>query len=183
MAATPKCACATGKMGTAMILFVTTSSRARECANALEARLHTKVHVAHSVPRALTMLQSDGYDALLIDESFIEVDDAAREALLDRSGLAMPIYVNLALHCTDRIVREVGAGLMRKQAEHIGARRMAQSLLRSELRCDLTGILLSSELVLRDSGLSPEVAVRIHSVHQLAERMRSRLEGPPTQSQ
>ncbi len=159
-----------------MILFITTSSRAHECATNLESRLHLKVQVAHSVPRALAMLQSTGYDALLVDESLVEIDDLAIDALLQHSGLAMPIYVNLALHATDRIVREVGAGLSRKEAEHMGARRMALNLLRSELKSDLTGILLSSELALREGGLSDGIADRIQSVHQLAQRMRSRLE-------
>ena len=159
-----------------MILLVTTSSRAKECAAALERGARRKVQVAHSVARAVSLLQSSEYDALVVDESLVEIDDCAIDTLLHHAGLAMPIYINLGLHCTERVVREVHAGLLRKEAERLGALRRAENLLRSELRGDITGILLSSELALRDSGLAPQVAEKINSVHELAERMRARLE-------
>ena len=71
------------------------------------------------------------YEVLLVDESLAEIDDTAIDGLLNRAGLAMPIYVNLGIHRTERIVREVQAGLVRKQAEHIVAKLSAQRLLRS----------------------------------------------------
>ncbi len=90
----------------------------------------------------------------------------------------MPIYINLGLHRTERLVREVLAGLMRKHAEHLGAKRSAITELQSQLRGDLTGILLASELALRESSIPPRVADRINSVHRLAIQIRTRLEVP-----
>jgi hypothetical protein len=157
-------------------LLITTSSRAKECAVALEQNTRQKIQLANSVGRALAMLQSKEYEALIVDESLVEIDDTAIDALLNHAGLAMPIYVNLGLHRTERVVREVQAGLMRKQAEHLGAKRSAASLLRSELRDDVTGILLASELALREAVIPPRIAEKVHSVHKLAEQIRSRLE-------
>ncbi len=159
-----------------MILLVTTSSRAKDCAAALEQEVRQKVVLANSVSRALARLQSAEFDALVVDESLVEIDDSAIDALLNHAGMAMPIYINLGLHRTERVVREVQAGLIRKHAERLGARRSAVSELQSQLRCDVTGILLASELALRESSLPPLVADRINSVHKLAEQMRSRLE-------
>ena len=159
-----------------MILLVTTSSRAKECAAALEQSARQKVCLANSVARALARLQESEYDALIVDESLVEIDDSAIDALLNHAGMAMPIYINLGLHRTERVVREVQAGLMRKHAERLGAQRSAVTELQSQLRCDVTGILLASELALRESSLPPRVADRINSVHKLAEQMRSRLE-------
>jgi signal transduction histidine kinase len=159
-----------------MILLVTASSRAKECAAALETSARQKVDVAHSVSRALAKLQQTEYDALVVDESLVEIDDGAVNALLNHAGMAMPIYINLGLHRTERLVREVIAGLMRKHAEHLGARRSAITELQSQLRGDLTGILLASELALRESSIPPRVADRINSVHRLAEQIRTRLE-------
>jgi hypothetical protein len=158
-----------------MILLVTTSSRAKECASALEQSARQKVDIANSVTRALAKLQSTEYEALVVDESLVEIDDSAIDALLNRAGMAMPIYINLGLHRTERIVREVEAGLTRKHAEQIGARRSALTELQSQLRGDLTGILLASELALRESSVPAGVAERIHSVQKLAEQIRSRL--------
>jgi hypothetical protein len=159
-----------------MILLVTASSRAKECASALETATQQKVHHAGSVSRALLKLQEREYEALVLDESLAEADDAAVSALLDHANMAMPIYINLGLHRTERLVREVLAGLSRKCAEHIGAKRSAITELQSQLRGDLTGILLASELALRDTSIPPRVADRITSVHRLAEQIRIRLE-------
>jgi hypothetical protein len=159
-----------------MILLISTSSRARDCAAALEHYTGQKIQVASSVARGLAMLQAREYEVLVVDESLAEIDDSAIDMLLNQAGLAMPIYVNLGIHRTERIVREVQAGLVRKQAEHLVAKRSAQRLLRSELRGDITGILLASELALREAELSPQIAVRINSVYKLAEQIRSRLQ-------
>ena len=161
-----------------MILLITASSRAKECAAALETSARQKVDLAHSVARALAKLQRTGYDTLVIDESLVEIDDSAVNALLNHAGMAMPIYINLGLHRTERLVREVIAGLARKHAERIGAKRSAITELQSQLRGDLTGILLASELALRESAIPPRVADRINSVHRLAEQIRTRLEVP-----
>ena len=143
---------------------------------ALETWARQKVNLANSVSRALLRLHDGEYDALVIDESLVEVDDAAVSALLNHAGLAMPIYINLGLHCTERLVREVIAGLSRKHAEHLGAKRSAITELQSQLRGDLTGILLASELALREASIPPRVADRINSVHRLAVQIRTRLE-------
>lgn len=161
-----------------MILLVTASSRAKECAVALQAGARQKVELASSVSRALLKLQQADYDALVIDESLVEIDDTAVTALLNHARMAMPIYINLGLHRTERLVREVMAGLMRKHAEHLGAKRSAITELQSQLRGDLTGILLASELALREASVPPRVAERINSVHRLAEQIRTRLEAP-----
>lgn len=158
-----------------MILLVSTSSRAKDCAVALEQSTKQKIQLAPSVSRAYAMLQAREYEVLLVDESLAEIDDTAIDGLLNRAGLAMPIYVNLGIHRTERIVREVQAGLLRKQAEHIVAKLSAQRLLRSELRGDVTGILLASELALRDAAIPSHLADRINSVHKMAEQIRSRL--------
>ena len=161
-----------------MILLITASSRAKECAAALETSARQKVDLAHSVSRALAKLQQTEYDALVVDESLVEIDDAVANALLNHAGVAMPIYINLGLHRTERLVREVTAGLMRKHTERLGAKRSAMTELQSQLRGDLTGILLASELALRESSIPQRVADRINSVHRLAEQICTRLEVP-----
>jgi hypothetical protein len=143
----------------------------------LEQNTRQKVAVAASVSRALAKLQDEEYEALILDESLVEIDDSAVDALLNHSGTAIPIYVNLGLHRTERVVREVQAGLMRIHVERLGAKRSALTELQGQLRGDVTGILLASELALRESSLPPRVADRINSVHKLAEQIRTRL-GP-----
>ena len=159
-----------------MILLVTTSSRAREYAAAIEHGTGHQAHPASTVTQALSKMRVADYDLLLIDQSLLEADGRALDTLLNHCATAMPVYVNLALHSSERITREVQVALRRTQEERLVAERTAGKLLRNELRGEVTGILLNSELALRHSGLAPEIAEKILSVRQLAEKMRSRLE-------
>jgi CheY-like chemotaxis protein len=159
-----------------MILLVTTSSRARECAAALEQGTGHKTHVASSVPQAVTKMQAAEYDGLAIDQSLLESDFRALDTLLNRCGIAVPLYVNLALHSNERVAREVQVALRRAEKEKLMATRTAEQLLRNQLRSQVTGILLNSELALRQKSISPDVAEKVRSVRELAEKMRSQLE-------
>ena len=160
-----------------MILLVTTWSRGRECAaRAMERRDRTrKTHLAASVPQAVSKMQAAEYEALVIDESLLESDSRALDTLLNRCGIAVPLYINLALHSSDRVVREVQVALRRSEEEKQLAMRSVEQVLRNQLRDEVTGILLNSELALRQTPLAPEVAVKIQSVRELAEKMRSHL--------
>ncbi len=159
-----------------MILLVTTSSRAKECAAALEQGTGHKTHVASSVPQAVSKMQAAEYEGLAIDQSLLESDFRALDTLLNRCGMAIPLYVNLALHSTERVVREAQVALRRTEQEKLMATRTAERVLRNQLSSQLTGILLNSELALRQKSISAEVAQNIRSVRELAEKMRSQLQ-------
>ena len=96
-----------------MIMLVTTSPRARECAAAMEQATHQKTEIAASLARAVERLQSNDYDLLVLDESFNHTEIGGVNLLLSHAGPAMPVYVNLALHGTERVAREVQSGLAR----------------------------------------------------------------------
>lgn len=159
-----------------MLVLVTTSSRSKECSAAIEQVTHHTVQIVGSVARAVRLLQSQEFEALILDESFVQTENGGVELLLSNAGLAVPIWVNLALHGCDRVAREVQAGLLRFVREKLAAMRSAESLLRNELHGEVTSILLSSELALRDPAVSGATAERLQAVHDVAERMRSRLE-------
>ena len=159
-----------------MILLVTTSSRAKECAAAMERGTGHKTHIVTSIPAAVSKLEAAEYEGLAIDQSLLESDFRALDTLLNHAGMAMPLYVNLALHSTDRVVRETQVALRRAEQEKSLALRSARRLVSSQLRGEVTGILLNSELALKQKSLPVEIAEKIQSVKDLAEKMRSRLE-------
>ncbi len=162
-----------------MVILVTTSPRARECAAAIEQTTHQKTQIATSLARAVDCLQAHDYDALVLDESFNHAEIGGVNLLLNHAGLAMPIYVNLALHGMERVTREVQNGMLRFVREKLAAMRSAENVLRSLLRGEVTAILLNSELALREPSLSQGIAERIQIMHDLADRMRLKLEGTP----
>ena len=56
------------------------------------------------------------------------------------------------------------------------ATHSVQRVLRNQLRNEVTAILLNSEMALRQQPLAPDVAEKIKSVRQAAEKMRSQLQ-------
>jgi CheY-like chemotaxis protein len=160
-----------------MILLVTTSPRAREAAAAVEQGTGHKTHLASTVPQALSRLQAAEYDCLAVDQSLLEVDFRALDTLMNRCGMAMPAYINLALHSVEREVREITVALRRQESERLLAMRSAERTLSNQLRGNLTGILLNSELALRQKSISADVAEKVQAVRELAEKMRDQLGG------
>ena len=155
-----------------MILLVTASSRAPEYAAALEQGTGQKTDVAGSVPQAVTRLRNAEYEALAIDQSLLETDFRALDTLLNHSGTAMPIYVNLSLHGSERVVREAQVALRRSEKEKRVALRTVERDLRNQLRGEVTGILLTSELALRHPAIPAEVAAKLQLVQDMAQKMR-----------
>ena len=119
----------------------------------------------------------------MLDESFNQTEIGGVNLLLNHAGVAMPIYVNLALHGTERVTREVQNGMQRFVREKLAAMRSAENVLRNVLRGEVTAILLNSELAMREPSLSEHIAARIEVMHDLAETMRLRLEKTWTRGQ
>jgi len=159
-----------------MILLVTGSSRGQECAAAIEQKTHQKLQIAASLNQAVGLLQAHEYDVLVLDESFQQLEAAAESMVTTHAGMAVPIYVNLSLHGAERVALEVNRGLQRLVEERLASMRAAENLLRNELRGEVTAILLNSELALRERPLSPGVAQKLQIMHDLATKMRQRLE-------
>lgn len=162
-----------------MILLVTASSRAKECAAAIEQKTHIKTQIASSLSKAVAGLETHDYDTLVLDESFQQVENGIEGLVTSHAGMAVPIYVNLALHGTERVALEVNCGIQRLASERLASMRAARNDLRSELRGEVTAILLNSELALRERSLPPSAVEKLRVVHELAERMRQKLETAP----
>jgi hypothetical protein len=160
-----------------MIILVTGSSRAEECAAAIERKTHQETVVVNSVPRVIECLQQHDAEALVIDESFQQVESGIDNLVAAHSGMAVPIYVNLSLHGADRVAVEVSCGLQRLVQERLLSMRAAAGELRNQLRGEVTAILLNTELAMRESPLPMGASDKLRAVYEMAERMRQKLEG------
>jgi hypothetical protein len=159
-----------------MILLVTSSNRRAECGAALEAVIGESVEVCETVRKAASMLRSNEYSAVVMDDPMVEVESEALDALLNNVGLAVPVYVNLAVSNAERVARELRLALRRNRESRMIAVRAAESQLRSEIRDAVTGILLSTELAMRTPELPSDALEKLSAVCQLASNIRSRLE-------
>ncbi len=159
-----------------MILLVTTSQRASECAAALHAATGEGIVVAESLARAATLLRTECYLAVVLDQFLLEAEPQEAETTLEHMGTAIPVQVNLAISGMERLVREVRAAMQRRQREEVRARHAAIGRLHSELNGTVTALLLSSELALATPGLPGAAAEKLESVHELVKKLRRQLE-------
>ena len=159
-----------------MILLVTPSERASECAAALTEATGEEIVVAESLARATTLLRAECYLAVVLDQYLLETEPYEAGTTLEHLGTAIPVQVNLAISGMERLVREVRAALQRRQREVVRARQAAVGRLHSELNGTVTALLLSSELALETPGLPAAAAEKLESVHELVKKLRRQLE-------
>jgi signal transduction histidine kinase len=159
-----------------MIMMLTSSPRAQECADALQKACDEQVHVVTSVRSAMAQLRTREFTVLVIDQNILDPDPLAIETMLRHSQTAIPVYVNFALYGAERVLREVQVALRRAQTEKVAAMRAATTAVRNELRNALTGILMSSELALAVPSVPDAAQAKMRSVYELAQSMRKQLD-------
>lgn len=159
-----------------MILLVTSSTRASECAAAIERATSERTQICPKLSLAARSLRSAECSAVVIDQNLLEADPAAADVVLNEAETAIPVFVNFAICGMDRVLRDVRSALQRREGERVRAVREAEANLRSQLTEALTGILLSSQLAMEVPAVPAAAQARLRSVYQLAMSIRQRLE-------
>lgn len=160
-----------------MIVIVSAAANARECALALEKQTGERCVYSSSLRECVHKLQSQEFSAVVLDQMLVDSSSGSIDMLWKHAGGGIVVAVNFAINGSDRVVREVRAALRRREVERATARSAAQARLRNELTGAVTGILLSSELALKEPELPAPVASKLRSVRELAMQMKERL-GP-----
>ena len=142
---------------------------------ALQKSFSNRLEGVGTIRSALSRLRQKEFSAIILDQNLLDSDPAALETMVQHFGRATPVYVNLALHSTERVVREVRLALARRDVEQAIAAQAAAATLGNELRNAVTGILLSSRLALQSTSLPDDAQTKLRTVCELAESMRSRL--------
>ena len=160
-----------------MILLVTSSPRAQECAAALRESTTRPVDVAESLHRAAKYLRTVNYSAVVVDQLLVDAEPVEAEMLAQHMEMATPLYVNFAVSGVERVVRELRLALLRRKKEESNARLSAQQNLRNELKGPITALLLSCEIAMQSPGLPPGAELKLREVNELARNVRSKLAG------
>jgi hypothetical protein len=158
-----------------MVLLITDCAIGPECARLLTAATKVKTDVAPNMRVALTRLREKEYRAVVLDDSMSETSSSQFDVVVKHLGTAVPVFVNFAISAKERVIRDVTTALRRVEAEKQLARRSVEWELRSQLKADLTGILLSAEQALTAEALPAVAEAKLKSVRELAERIRVRL--------
>jgi hypothetical protein len=158
-----------------MILLITPSTRAQECAVAIEQATGQKAAVAANLPLATTLLRAESYDAVLLDQHLIEAEPYESETALAHLGTATAVEMNLAVSGVERVVRAVQSALIRRQRNETNARAAATRTLHGELSDTLTTLLVDCDLASGIPDLPSAAAARLDAVREDAHKLRSQL--------
>lgn len=159
-----------------MILLVTTSQRAPECAEALKQNTGEEVAIADTLHRATALLRAETYRAVVFDQHLLEADPDQVDTAMQHLGTAIPLQMSFAVSGIERVVREVRAALNRRIREQAAARQAAAGLLRSELNGTVTALLLQCELAREAPGMPAAAAEKMQTAYDLILKLRAQLE-------
>jgi hypothetical protein len=155
------------------ILIIAPEPTAEPIAEALRHSLKTAVEVAPHRRAGLAALRRGEFSLVLMEEALAGVDPEGADLLYQNAGSAPLLEVNLAISGAPRIVRQARAALARRAHDHAQARSAAARSLQHELGAALTGMLLESQLALREAP--PPQAARLERLVELARDLRGRL--------
>ena len=158
------------------VLLVSPMADATRTADDLAVALRCSVTVAATYRAGLVALRHQDFSVVVVDDCIAEGNPAAAEMLWRNFGLAVPVQINFAFSSASRLAREVQAAVARREMQQVIALRAAASVLESDLKSTITGLLLQSQLALAEPALSPRLTGKLELVAELASTLRRRLE-------
>jgi hypothetical protein len=155
------------------ILIIAPTLAAEPIADALRSDLDAAVEIAPQRRAGLAALRRSEFSLVLLEESLAELDPRAADLLYQNSATAPVLEINFVISRAPRIVRQVRSALAHRAQDAFEARAAAVVTLQNELSASLTGILLESQLALRDA--SPAQVPKLKHLVDLAGDLRNRL--------
>ncbi len=143
------------------ILLIAPATTAEPVAAALRRSLDAEVEIAPNRRTAIATLRRRDFALVLLEESLSAADPEGADLISQVVGTAPLMEINFVLSNAERIVRQVGATLTRCAQDRAKAHTAATASLHSELNATLTGLLLESELALREALPQQEPKLRI----------------------
>jgi len=159
-----------------MILLITPYQNANDCGLQIQRATREEVKTVDSIRTALAALRAQEFSSVVADENLLECSPGSAEGLVERMQSATPIFLDMACMKPERIAKLVEVAMRRREMQYKSARESAAAELHSELRNELTALLLSSELAMKASNVPPSVTEKLALVLASAKRIRARLE-------
>ena len=155
------------------LLLIAPEEPAARVADALRDTLKMSVDVAVNRRAGLGCLRRGEYALVLLDEAMADADADTADVLYSHAGSAPVLEINFAITGAPRVVRQVKSALARRAHDRAQARAAATADLEHELGASLSGLLLESQLALREAP--PHAAPKLRHLVELAGGLRDRL--------
>jgi CheY-like chemotaxis protein len=164
------------------VLIVTAIDGAENLARALSREADAVVEIARSRRAALARLRRDPVTALLLDTSMSEAEMTTSDMIWQNADGAVPLEINLANLGATGVVRMLRSLLEGREQAVVLGRREAATAVAQELQSTITGLLLQSDMLLREKTISPAMADKVKQVKELTDALRVRLRSASAQN-
>jgi hypothetical protein len=155
------------------ILIIADGATALAVADVLRRELDLAIEIAPNRRAGLAALRRSEYSLLLLEEGLAAADVDTAELLYEKALTAPVLELNFAITNSQRVLRQVRAALTRRAHDQAQARQAATLSLQNELKASLTGLLLESQLALREA--EPAHSAKLRHLVELAGDLRNRL--------
>lgn len=158
---------------TAQILLFASETSARRVAQTLAQELNAAVTAVSDQRRCQELLQQKTFTLIIMEEVIATENEATLKSLYDMAAGSFILEVNFGTANLPRVVRQVRAALKRREVEYTSARLAALTALQGQLSASVSGLLLESQLALRNAG--PGLAPILEHLVALAEALCAQL--------
>jgi hypothetical protein len=163
-----------------MILLISSLAEGEEYARRLAEQLRDSetVEWASGIPAARKLARRDpgAVASVVLDQSSVDLQSPGLDALIQETGV-LPMIVNLALSDAGRVERDLRVALRRSHQQREAAVQVARKLLASEIKSELTQVLLRLQFALHSPSISA-MEPSVKSAFEAADRIRERLQLP-----
>lgn len=160
------------------LLLIATQDGTEHWARLLEEETGFRVEVALGRRAALLALRRQ-FGIVIVEEGLLEGDEVWANQISEAAGVAAFLQINFAICGLSRLLREVRATVTRRQGDEAMARRVVASEIENDLKSTVTGLLLESELALREPSIPAALEPKLRHMIELAGEIRQRLRGIP----
>ena len=159
-----------------MILLISPFQSAHDCATLIERATREEVKNVDSIRLGLAALRTHEFTAVIADENLLECSPGSADAMLQRMQSAIPVFLDMALMSAERISKHVELAVRRRELQYESTLQLAKAELHSELKSEVTGLLISSEMALKSANVPKSVSEKLALVLESAKRIRQKLE-------
>ena len=157
------------------VLLVTAITGADHMAEALSERAGVVIELVRSRRAALASLRRYSFDVVMIDATLPDGEVTPTQMLWQNTGDAIPMEVDLRALGASGVARLLRGILNRREQMEIQVREQVTRTLAESMRGPITGLLLQSDLVLREGDLTPSAEAKVREMRALADDLRVRL--------
>lgn len=157
-----------------VVLLVTAKDGAQNLGAAVSRGADVVLEVVRSKRAALAVLRRKQFSAIVVDAALPDIEVTKTEMLWQNSNGAAPLEIDLGVLGATGLSRLLRSVLDERDHVEAKVREDVMRTMSDDLRSTVTGLLLQSDLALREKALTPAVEHRVRELRALADGLRIR---------